>query len=68
MAQLVNGKGNGYPLQYSYLENPMNREAWQVTVHGGAKSQTQQLSTLYKRNKKTHVHKYLPMNVHNSFI
>ena len=22
------GEGNGYPLQYSYLENPMDREAW----------------------------------------
>ena len=28
------GEGNGNPLQYSYLENPMDREAWQVTVHG----------------------------------
>ena len=31
---------NGYPLQYSCLENPMNREAWQGTVHGVAKSWT----------------------------
>ena len=30
----------GYPLQYSCLENPMDREAWQATVHGVAKSQT----------------------------
>ena len=28
------GEGNGNPLQYSCLENPMNRGAWQVTVHG----------------------------------
>ena len=28
------GKGNGYPLQYSYLENSMDRRAWQATVHG----------------------------------
>ena len=34
------GEGNGNPLQYSYLENPMDREAWLVTVHGVAKSQT----------------------------
>ena len=27
-------EGNGYPLQYSCLENPMNRGAWQATVHG----------------------------------
>ena len=35
------GKGNGNPLQYSCLENPMDREAWQATVHGVAKSWTQ---------------------------
>ena len=34
-------KENGNPLQYSCLRNPMNREAWQATVHGVAKSQTQ---------------------------
>ena len=34
------GKGNGNPFQYSYLENPINREAWRGTVHGIAKSQT----------------------------
>jgi hypothetical protein len=35
------GEGNGYPLQYSYLENPMDRGDWRATVHGAAKSQTQ---------------------------
>ena len=35
------GDGNGYPLQYSYLENSMDRGAWRATVHGVAKSQTQ---------------------------
>ena len=34
------GGGNGNPLQYSYLENPMDRGAWQATVHGVSKSQT----------------------------
>ena len=34
------GGGNGNPLQYSYLENSMDRGAWQVIVHGVAKSQT----------------------------
>ena len=34
------GEGNGNPLQYSCLENPMDRGAWQTTVHGVAKSQT----------------------------
>ena len=28
------GEGNGYPLQYSCLENPMDRRAWQSPVHG----------------------------------
>ena len=34
------GEGNGNPLQYSCLENPMDRGAWQTTVHGVAKSGT----------------------------
>ena len=33
------GGGNGYSLQYSYLENPVDRGAWWATVHGVAKSQ-----------------------------
>ena len=35
------GEGDGYPLQYSCLENPLDRGTWQATVHGAAKSQTQ---------------------------
>ena len=31
------GEGNGNLLQYSCLENPMDRGAWQTTVHGGGK-------------------------------
>ena len=34
------GEGNGNRLQYSCLENPMDREAWWATVHGVAKSRT----------------------------
>ena len=34
------GEGNNNPLKYSCLGNSMNREAWQVTVHGAAKSWT----------------------------
>ena len=34
------GEGNGYPFQYSCLENPMDRGACWVTVHGVTKSQT----------------------------
>ena len=32
------GEGNGNPLQYSYLENPMDRGAWQAIVQGVAES------------------------------
>ena len=35
------GEGNGNPLQYSCLVNPMDREDWQITVHGVTKSWTQ---------------------------
>ena len=31
------GEGNGNPLQYSCLENPADRGAWQAVVHGGHK-------------------------------
>ena len=34
------GEGNGNPLQYSCLENPVDRGAWLATVHGVTKSQT----------------------------
>ena len=34
-------EGNGYPFQYSGLENSMDRGAWQTTVHGVTKSWTQ---------------------------
>jgi len=34
------GEGNGNPLQYSCLGNPMDRGAWWATVHGVEKSQT----------------------------
>ena len=35
------GEGNGFPLQYSYLGNSMDRGAWRATVHGVGKGQTQ---------------------------
>ena len=34
------GGGHGSPLQYSYLENPMDRGAWRATVHRVAESDT----------------------------
>ena len=36
----IPGEGNGNPLQYSCLGNPMDRGAWWATVHGVAKSRT----------------------------
>ena len=45
------GEGDGYPLEYSCLENPMDRGAWWVTVHGVLESdKTEQMST--------HLHKW----------
>ena len=46
------GKGNGNPLQYSCLENPMNRGAWQATVHRVTKSQT--WLDMHAQNHGTH--------------
>ena len=34
------GKGNGYPLWYSCLENPLDRGAWWAAIHGVTKSLT----------------------------
>ena len=36
----ADGEGNGTPLQYSCLENPMDGGAWQAAVHGVTKSRT----------------------------
>ena len=52
------GEGNGTPLQYSCLENPMDRGAWWATVHGVTKSWndwTTKLSEklLYNRRSST---------------
>ena len=48
------GEGNGNPLQYSYLENPMDRGAWQATVHSGRKkSDTTQVTQHTGRHVKT---------------
>ena len=38
--QSTSGEGNGNPLQYSCLENPMDGGAWYAAVHGVARSQT----------------------------
>ena len=40
-SEISPGEGNGNPLQYSCLGNPMDRGAWWATVHGVTKSTTQ---------------------------
>ena len=52
------GGRNGNPLQYSCLENPMDRGAWQATVHGVAKSQMQ------LKRLSTHAHIVLLSAIH----
>ena len=39
ISMVIDGEGNGNPLQYSCLENPMDREVLWATVHGVAESQ-----------------------------
>ena len=48
------GEGNGNPLQYSCLENPMDRGAWWATAHGVAKSRTRlsDFTSLWKTVRK----------------
>ena len=42
------GEGHGNPLQYSCLENPTDKGAWQATVHGVTESQTHTETVKYK--------------------
>ena len=49
------GEGNGNPLQYSCLENPMDRGAWWATVHGAAKSQTLLSDFTFSVPTKVHI-------------
>ena len=56
-------EGNGYPLPYSCLENPMDREAWRATVHGVTNSRTQQKWL----SMHAHMHHYSQVFMVNSF-
>ena len=55
------GEGNGNPLQYSCLENPMDRGAWRAGIHGVAKSRTwlKWLST----SEKIELYLFVPLKI-----
>ena len=53
------GEGNGNPLQYSCLENPMDRGAWQATIHGVSK----ELDTTKQNTTKTAPAPFYPSNI-----
>ena len=59
------GEGSGNPLQYSWLENLMERRAWQAIVHGVTKRETQLMTKTHAHinttavvKKKIHYHAY----------
>ena len=54
------GEGNGNPLQYSCLENPMDKGAWKAIIHGVTKSQT------WLKNSHTHTHTYILSHIISS--
>ena len=57
------GEGNGNPLQYPCLENPMVREAWQARVHGVSKNRTQ-----LSAHRCTHTHTHLHTDHFSLFV
>ena len=57
------GEGNGNPLQYSCLENPMNKGAWWATVRELAKNlipQQAQASLLFLEGHLSNIHQHIP--------
>ena len=58
------GRGNGYPFQYSCLENSMDRGAWQATVHEDTKesNRTEQLTQEWKKERSRVTPKVLGLN------
>ena len=64
----VPGEGNGNPLQYSCLENPMDREAWWATLHRVTKSQTRLTNTFTFHMYvcvMIHIYVYIWFNINN---
>ena len=64
MIMTVIGEGNGTPLQYSCLENPMDGGAWWAAVHGVAKSQKQLSDFTFT----FHFHALVEMVTHSSVL
>ena len=62
------GEGHGNPLQYSCLENPMDRGAWRATVHRGAKSRTRLKWHVHSHYKVWFIGKIGPVYKVSSFI
>ena len=63
-SKITAGEGNGTPLQYSCLENPMDDGAWQAAVHGVAMSWTQLSDFTFT----FHFHALLEMATHSSVL
>ena len=59
------GEGNGNPLQYSCLENPMDRGAWWATVYGVGKSCTRLSVSLSLTHTHTHTHTHARTHTHS---
>ena len=61
------GEGNSYPLQFSGLKNSTDREAWQATFYGFAKSQTRLSNSRFhfsaKRSRPVCIHQWLPCSL-----
>ena len=57
------GGGNDKPLQYSCQDNPMDRRAWQATVNGVAKSQTQLSTQARKIMLKSFLYSFSILNI-----
>ena len=54
------GEGNGNPLQYSCLENPMDRGAWWATVHGSQRVEHNCVTSLHLYCELSSCHHFMP--------